>query len=118
MNVQGLTWLGTRAREFETMVAFAEQVLGLTRLFERDGLVGFQLPDGSLFEVFAPGVPAGGHPPEGVVGGFKVDDLATAVAELEAAGVEVGELQRAGGSGEWVYFRAPDGNLYELIGPA
>jgi catechol 2,3-dioxygenase-like lactoylglutathione lyase family enzyme len=118
MNVQGLTWLGTRAREFEAMVRFAEDVLGLTRSFEREGLVGFELPDGSLFEVFAPGVPAGGHPREGVVGGFKVDDLAAAVDELQAAGAEVGELQTAGSSGAWVYFRAPDGNLYELIGPA
>jgi catechol 2,3-dioxygenase-like lactoylglutathione lyase family enzyme len=118
MNVQGLTWLGTRAGDFEAMVRFAEDVLGLTRSFEREGLVGFQLPDGSLFEVFALGVPAGGHPPEGVVGGFKVDDLAAAVDELHAAGVEVGELQTVGGSGAWVYFRAPDGNLYELIGPA
>jgi catechol 2,3-dioxygenase-like lactoylglutathione lyase family enzyme len=118
MNVEGLTWLGTRAGEYEAMVGFAEDVLGLTRSFEREGLVGFQLPDGSLFEVFAPGVPGGGHPREGVVGGFKVDDLAAAVDELHAAGVEVGELQTAGGSAAWVYFRAPDGNLYELIGPA
>jgi catechol 2,3-dioxygenase-like lactoylglutathione lyase family enzyme len=117
MNVEGLTWLGTRAADFEAMVGFAEDILGLKRSFERDGLVGFQLPDGSVFEIFAPGVPAGGHPPEGVVGGFKVNDVGAAVAELEAAGVEVGELQIAGGSGAWVYLRAPDGNLYELIGP-
>jgi catechol 2,3-dioxygenase-like lactoylglutathione lyase family enzyme len=118
MKVHGLTWLGTREAEFDEMVHFAEAVLGLARSFEKEGVVGFELPDGSLFEVFAPGGFAGGHPPEGVVGGFKVDDLVAAREELEAAGVEVGDLQTAGGTGAWMYFRAPDGNLYELIGPA
>jgi catechol 2,3-dioxygenase-like lactoylglutathione lyase family enzyme len=118
MNVLGLTWLGTRAAQFDEMVRFAEDVLGLARSFEREGVVGLELPDGSLFEVFAPGGFAGGHPREGVVGGFEVDNLATAREELEAAGVEVADLQTAGGPGAWFYFRAPDGNLYELIGPA
>jgi len=117
MKILGLTWLGTRAADFDATVRFAEDVLGLSRAFEHEGLVGFGLPDGSLFEIFVPGVPAGGHPPEGVVGGFEVDDLTAARAELEAAGIEVGELHTASG-GAWFYFRAPDGNLYELVGSA
>lgn len=117
MKILGLAWLGTRAADFDATVRFAEDVLGLNRAFEDDGVVGFKLPDGSLFEIFAPGVPAGGHPPEGLVGGFEVDDLTAARAELDAAGMEVGELQTAGG-GAWFYFRAPDGNLYELVGSA
>lgn len=116
MKVGGLTWIGTRARRFDDMVEFAEQTLGLSPTFEKEGGVGFELPDGSLFEIFAPGIEAGGHPPEGVVGGFEVDDVRAARAELEAAGVEVGELQTEAGFGAWVYFRAPDGNLYELVG--
>jgi catechol 2,3-dioxygenase-like lactoylglutathione lyase family enzyme len=117
MKITGLTWLGTRAADFDATVRFVEDVLGLRRSFEHDGVVGFELPDGSLFEIFAPGAPAGGHPHEGVVGGFRVDDLAGARAELENAGLEVGELHAAGG-GAWLYFRAPDGNLYELVGSA
>ncbi len=117
MKILGLTWLGARAADFDATVRFAEDVLGLSRAFEHEGLVGFGLPDGSLFEIFAPGVPAGGHPPEVVVGGFEVDDLTAARAELEAVGMEVGELHTAGG-GAWFYFRAPDGNLYELVGSA
>jgi catechol 2,3-dioxygenase-like lactoylglutathione lyase family enzyme len=115
MKVLGLTWLGTRAAEFDVAMQFAERVLGLSRSFEDEGVAGYELPDGSTYEIFAPGVPAGGHPPEGVVGGFQVDDLAAARAELEAAGAEVGEVRSAGGV-EWFYFRAPDGNLYELVG--
>lgn len=115
MRVLGLTWLGTRAERFDETVRFAEEVLGLRRSFGQAGLVGFELPDGSLYEIFAPDHPAGGHPPVGVVGGFEVDDPVAARAELEAAGVEVSELYRAG-AGAWVYFRAPDGNLYEIVG--
>jgi catechol 2,3-dioxygenase-like lactoylglutathione lyase family enzyme len=117
MKITGLAWLGTRAADFDAMVRFSEEVFGLRQAFAHDGVVGFELPDGSLFELFAPGAPAGGHPPEGVVGGFRVEDLAGARAELEEAGLEVGELHAAGG-GAWFYFRAPDGNLYELVGSA
>jgi catechol 2,3-dioxygenase-like lactoylglutathione lyase family enzyme len=115
VKVLGLTWLGTRAERFEETVRFAEEVLGLRRSFGEAGVAGFELPDGSLYEVFAPGHPAGGHPPEGVVGGFAVDDVEAARAELEAAGVEVTELKSADG-GTWAYFRGPDGNLYEIVG--
>ena len=107
--------MGTRTARFAEMVSFAEDVLGLERAFEREGVVGYKLADGAFFEIFAPGVPGGGHPAEGVAGGFTVDDLAAARAELEAAGLEVGERHASGGVA-WFYFRAPDGNLYELIG--
>ena len=117
MKVTGLTWLGTRAAHFHEMVSFGENVLGLERVFDDNGVVGFELPDGSLFEVFAPGAPAGGHPPEGVVGGFQVEDIEAAHAELERAGVEVTPLHRAA-DWAWAYFRAPDDNLYEIVGAA
>ncbi|MDQ2984026.1 MAG: VOC family protein [Actinomycetota bacterium] len=114
----GLIWLGTRTERFEEMTRFAHDVLGLEREFGEDGMAGYKLPDGSLFEIFGPGHAGGGHPPDGVAGGFRVDDLKAAIAELEAAGLEVQPLQSSGGSIGWVYFRAPDGNLYELIGPS
>ena len=45
---------------------------------------------------------------------FEVDDVHAARLELEAAGVEiVGEPGRDS-NWEWIHFRAPDGNLYEL----
>ena len=45
---------------------------------------------------------------------FEVDDVHAARLELEAAGVEiVGEPGRDR-NWEWIHFRAPDGNLYEL----
>ena len=46
-----------------------------------------------------------------MVVGFEVTDLAQAVAELRAAGIEL--LGEPGLS--WQHFRGPDGNVYELV---
>ena len=116
MKVKGLTWLGTRTPRFAQMVDFAEERLGLHATMREGGMAVFQLEDGSLFEVFAPGDPGGGHPERGAVAGFHVDDVEAAHDELELAGVEVSAIESAG-TGAWFYFRAPDGNLYELNGP-
>ena len=50
-----------------------------------------------------------------MVGSFLVADVAAARAELEVAGLDVSPLETAG-SGVWAYFRAPDGNFYEIVG--
>jgi catechol 2,3-dioxygenase-like lactoylglutathione lyase family enzyme len=115
MIVRGLIWLGTRTDRHEEMVAFAERTLGLRPSEREPGCAAFELPDGSLFEVFGPDHAGGGHPPEGAVAGLEVDDVAGAHEELAAAGVEVSELH-AGEAWRWAYFRAPDGNLYEIVG--
>jgi catechol 2,3-dioxygenase-like lactoylglutathione lyase family enzyme len=112
VELKGVVWLGTRTTRFDEMVVFAEEVLGLERRRGEDGLAVFALPDGDTFEVFDPRHPGGGHP-DGVAAGFLVDDAAAAAEELRSAGVEVSELGSAG-EFRWAYFRAPDGNLYEL----
>jgi catechol 2,3-dioxygenase-like lactoylglutathione lyase family enzyme len=116
MEVKGLMWVGTRTERFDETVAFAERVLGLGAPDGEPGMAFFELPDGSAFEVFAPGHPGGGHPAApGPVAGFEVDDVLAAREELVAAGVEVSELGE-GESWRWVYFRAPDGHAYEILG--
>jgi catechol 2,3-dioxygenase-like lactoylglutathione lyase family enzyme len=112
MELRGVVWLGTRTARFDEMVAFARDVLGLELKHGEDGLAVFALPDGDTFEVFDERHPGGGHP-DGVAGGFLVDDAGVAADELRAAGVEVSELGSAG-EFRWAYFRAPDGNLYEV----
>jgi catechol 2,3-dioxygenase-like lactoylglutathione lyase family enzyme len=112
MELKGVVWLGTRTDRFAEMVEFAETVLGLERKRGEDGLCVFELPGGDTFEIFDPHHPAGGHP-DGVAGGFLVEDAEAAAGELRAAGVEVSELGSAG-EFRWAYFRAPDGNLYEV----
>jgi len=50
--------------------------------------------------------------------GFEVESFLAAYEELAKAGVEFIYLepQRAQGKA-WQHFRAPDGNVYEIIGP-
>ena len=47
--------------------------------------------------------------------GFLVESLEIAVAELQAAGVEVVLPVQDGGTRSWMHFRAPDGFVYELV---
>jgi catechol 2,3-dioxygenase-like lactoylglutathione lyase family enzyme len=116
MKVQGMSWLGTRTDRFEEMVAFCTDVLGMDPPQRAPGLAVFALGAGATFEVFAPKHPGGGHPPSGVVGGFAVDDVEGGREALIEAGCEVGDLQQ-GERQRWVYFRAADGNTYEIYGP-
>jgi catechol 2,3-dioxygenase-like lactoylglutathione lyase family enzyme len=112
VKLKGVVWLGTRTARFDEMVAFAQNVLGLEQKHGEDGLAVFELPGGDTFEVFDESHPGGGHP-DGIAGGFLVDDAEAAAAELRVAGVEVSEVASAGAF-RWAYFRAPDGNLYEV----
>ena len=112
MQIQGIVWVGTRTANFDEMVSFVENVLGAKLLRQDEGVVLFSLANGDVVEVFAPDAPGGGHP-EGVAPGFLVDDVARAREEMQAAGAEVGDLHSAAGW-TWAYFRAPDGNMYEI----
>jgi catechol 2,3-dioxygenase-like lactoylglutathione lyase family enzyme len=112
MQVRGIVWLGTRTARFEEMAAFAEDVLGLTAKHREDGLAMFGLENGDTFEIFDERHEGGGHP-DGVAGGFLVDDATEAAAELKAKGFEVSEVASAE-EFRWAYLKAPDGNLYEI----
>jgi catechol 2,3-dioxygenase-like lactoylglutathione lyase family enzyme len=112
MQVRGIAWLGTRTAQFEQMVDFTTDVLGLAASHREDGLAIFPLENGDTLEIFDPQHEGGGHP-DGVAGGFLVDSAEEAAAELKTKGVEVSDVGSAG-EFRWVYFRAPDGNLYEL----
>jgi catechol 2,3-dioxygenase-like lactoylglutathione lyase family enzyme len=111
--VRGIAWLGTRTERFAEMVAFARDVLGLPPEHRGTDNVAFTLPDGDQFEVFAPD--DGGRPPfDAPVGGFRVDDIEAARAELEANGVDfLNPTERYKGVA-WTHFRAPDGHVYEI----
>jgi predicted enzyme related to lactoylglutathione lyase len=113
MRVQRIGWAGTRTGEYGAMVAFLQEVLGLTIDHEESGFAAFRLSDGDTFEVFGLDYPDHEYFTTGPVVGFVVDDLAVAVRELGAAGVELlGGGTDSGGS--WRHFRAPDGKVYEL----
>jgi catechol 2,3-dioxygenase-like lactoylglutathione lyase family enzyme len=113
VRVLALLWVGIPARQHDAMVGLFRDVLGLRVELVEPGTTELSLPDGDRVQVFAPG-----HHYFGLfdrpVALFEVDDVRAARDELVAAGVEiVGELERDS-SWEWLHFRAPDGNLYDL----
>ena len=79
------------------------------------GIEPFELPNGDVFEIVAPGV-VGLPDWECPKIDFLVEDVAAARAEMEAKGVEfVRPIESTPEVGfVWTHFRAPDGHLYGL----
>ncbi len=111
MEVLGLTFAGTATDRREEMVRFAADVLGLVAA-PVDGASAdmFELPDGSTFAVAGPREL--GETSRTI--GFLVADLDEAVANLRASGVATDEPV-GNERFRYAHFRAPDGQLYELV---
>jgi catechol 2,3-dioxygenase-like lactoylglutathione lyase family enzyme len=113
----GIRWLGVRADRYDEMVGFLRDVLGLDVGFAEEGTTELSLPDGNRVQVFAPGHRYHrliGEQASGPVPLFEVDDLDEARQTLEAAGIELLGAVEQDAAWEWLNFRAPDGNVYEL----
>jgi catechol 2,3-dioxygenase-like lactoylglutathione lyase family enzyme len=117
MRVLRLCWLGIPAREYEPMIRLLRDVMGLRVEFEEPTTTELSLPSGDRVQVFAPGDAyfdfLGKHA-NGPVALFEVDEIHTAHGELAAAGVEIVGAIEQDSDWEWLHFRGPDGNLYEL----
>ena len=114
MNVLGIRWLGVRAERDDEMVAFLRDGLGLAVEFEEEATTELSVANGDRVQVFGPGHRYHELFGTGPVPLFEVDDVHAAVGELEQAGAELlGPIERDQ-HWEWVNFRAPDGNLYEV----
>ena len=111
MKIAGLVFVGTRTSARAAMTGFVQDVLGLA-LADVPGVDAdvFVLPDGSSFAV----TPSEERCEERTVG-FLVEDLDSAVAELGAAGVDIDREIATNARFRYVHFRAPDGQLYELV---
>jgi catechol 2,3-dioxygenase-like lactoylglutathione lyase family enzyme len=111
MDVMGLGWCGTRSAQADELADFYQHVLKLNLVYTEPGFWVFTLPDGRNVEVFSADYPKKDHFTTGPVVGFAVSDLPAAVEELRSAGAEL-----VGVPGPtWQHFRAPDGNIYELV---
>jgi catechol 2,3-dioxygenase-like lactoylglutathione lyase family enzyme len=112
VRIKGIVFAGTATPARPQMSAFVETVLGLSRI-QVDGVEAdlFAFPDGSTFAVASPD---GMGPTERTLG-FLVDDLAAAADELRRAGIETDADISHNASQRYLHFRAPDGNLYELV---
>ena len=118
MNVEGITWHAVTLDQ----VAFAaskqlyESTFGLTPMMEMEGVSVYQMPNGSILELYLPTtVPEYGYN-DSLAFGFRVDDIEQASAEIEAAGGELlGQITRVPEMGyAYRHFRGPDGRVYGL----
>src|SRR5262249_915565 len=120
MEVQGITWNGLTLEpdQFTAMKKMCREVLGLTPMIEEDGWTLFSLPNGTMLDLFEPDsdlVPAYGLN-DGIVFGFRVDDIEAASVELQAAGFEgLSDIQRVPDMNyAFCHFRGPDGRVYGI----
>ena len=115
MHVKSLTWLGLRTPQFEEIVIFFRDVMGMQPIRDEPEIAGFQLDDGTQVELYRPEEEFHAFFTTGPVVAFRVDDVDAARASMEAAGIEfIGPIQRAGKT-SWNHFRAPDGTVFEIM---
>jgi catechol 2,3-dioxygenase-like lactoylglutathione lyase family enzyme len=118
VKVLSLGWLGVRTANASEMSAFYRDVLGLEVLREDANGTRFLLKDRTEVHVYAGDDSDHDFFGSGPVVGFSVSSFAAARAALVKAGIEFlyPDPQRQDGRA-WQHFRAPDGNVYEVIGP-
>src|SRR3984893_4028977 len=115
MHVKGLIWLGMRTTQFEEMVKFFRDVMGMETIRDEPELAGFQLTNGTQVELYRREEEFHAFFTTGPVVAFQVDDVDAARATMEAAGSEViGPIQRTGNT-SWNHCRAPDGTVFEIL---
>ena len=118
MQVKGLTWLGLRTTQFEEMVKFFRDVMGMQPIRDEPEIAGFQLTNGTQVELYRPEEAFHAFFTTGPVVAFWVDDVDAARATMQAAGIAfIGPIQRAGKT-SWNHFRAPDGTVFEILSRA
>lgn len=114
MQVLGIVWAGVRTERFEETVAFFRDVLGVPLEPFGHDFAWSRMANTSQLEIFGPSDGEHRHFTTGPVPEFLVDDLAAALDELRAAGVEILGTPHLEGTKGWLHFRAPDGNVYGL----
>ena len=115
MDVKGLSWLGLRTTQFEEMVTFFRDVMGMQPIRDEPEIVGFQMIDGTQMELYRPEEEFHAFFTTGPVVAFRVENVEAARTTMEAAGIEFfGPIQRTGKT-SWNHFRAPDGTVFEIL---
>jgi predicted enzyme related to lactoylglutathione lyase len=118
MNLEGITWhaIVLEPEPFAATKALMTETFGLVPAMEMEGVAVFNMPNGTLLELYEPqAVPDYGYN-DAVAIGFRVDDIEAASAAVEAAGCELlGQITRVEEMGyAYRHFRGPDGRVYGL----
>lgn len=117
MRVRNIRWVGVQTERYVPMVTFLRDVLRLQVSFEEPATVEFSTAEGDAIQIMGPGDPYFdffNEQASGPVPLFEVTDLGKAHDELRSAGIPIVGAPGRDGTWEWIHFRAPDGNLYEL----
>jgi hypothetical protein len=121
MKVEGITWhaVTLETDQFAAMRTLMTDTFGLEPKMEMEGWSLFGMPNGSIIDLFQREAAEGMCPwglNNGVVFGFRVDDIEAASTELEASGCEllgdVNFVEQMNYS--WRHFRGPDGRTYGI----
>ena len=113
MRLLGYTWAGVRTADMKSAARFFGETLGLPASYQAQGVVQFELSSGQLFEVFDAASKYYQLHACPVLG-FQVENVREARKELESKGIEFVTEVYGNDVEAWVYFRGPDGFLYEL----
>lgn len=114
----GIGFIGFRTDRFDGMVALFRDRLGLQVLREAPGATWFRLGTDAELHVYADTDLDHAFFTTGPVVGLRVEDVEGIRARLEADGLEMlTEIERTE-TAAWCHFRAPDGTVLEIIGPA
>lgn len=115
MRIKGIIWVGSATDDRAGTAAFFTEHLGMEVTTDVPGFTQLVVDNGDRVELFGPDSVEHDHLDTGPVAGFWVEDVDAAHRELEAAGLaEVTDVERGADGHGWFYFRAPDGNFYEL----
>ena len=117
----GITWIGVCTENFEESVAFFKNVMGLRVVQEGIPWVDLQYAkycvfdagNNVMFELLQP-TPAITGRYSGPVVSFTVDDLDAAMSEMQGRAEFITPVIDDKATWRWIYFRAPDGNIYQL----
>ena len=114
----GVGFIGFRTDRFDEMVFLFRDRIGLSVIREAPGATWFRLGTDAELHLYAEADPDHAFFTTGPVVGLRVADVDATRAALEADGLEMlTEVERTDAAA-WCHFRAPDGTVLEIIGPA
>ena len=115
MHIRGIIWIGSATDNRRLTSSFFAERLGMEVTVDVPGFTRLSAENGDLLEIFGPDSREHDQLDTGPVAGFWVEDVVEAHAELATAKVEgLTGIERGPDGHRWFYFRAPDGNFYEL----
>ena len=114
----GVGFIGFRTDRFDEMVALFRDGIGLEVIREMPGATWFRLGTDAELHVYADSDADHAFFTTGQVVGLRVDDVDVTRARLEAKGLEMLTDVERTETAAWCHFRAPDGTVLEIIGPA